>query len=71
MTEEMTNYEKLQAAAKLMSKMIRLEERYRIGKIALEDGGDLDIPADRITALKQRFAAVRTEHIALLESVAP
>ena len=68
--DELTNYDKLQLVAKSASVMIRIEKQFREGQVALEDG-DLDIPADRITALMQKFAAVRTAHIAMLESVAP
>jgi len=65
----MTNYEYLQRAARRMSELIRIEGQYSAAKVLLADGDEMDIPADKITALKQRFATIRSDMIDDLNSV--
>jgi len=55
----MTNAQLIQQASQGVSELARLEGQYSAAKIMLADGDEIDIPAEKITALKQRFVAVR------------
>lgn len=66
----MDNYEKLQFAARQISKMIRLEQAWREGQMEIE-GETVVFDATLKTKLKQKFAALRTECIAALNGVIP
>ena len=66
----MDNYEKLQFAARQISKLIRLEQAWREGQIEIE-GEIVVFDAALKTKLKQKFAALRTDCIAALNGVIP
>ena len=66
----MDNEKKLQRAAKLVSKMIRLEQVWRAGQIDI-DGEIITLDQALKTKLKQKFAAHRTECINALNSITP
>jgi hypothetical protein len=67
----LTNAEKLQLAIKGVSRLISIEAQYRVGKFILENNDEVNIPAAKITALKQQFATVRTEVITYLNDITP
>jgi uncharacterized coiled-coil DUF342 family protein len=67
----LTNAQKLQEAIKGVSKLISIEAQYRVGKIILHNDEEIDIPSAKITALKQKFATIRTEVKAYLDDITP
>lgn len=66
MSANVENIEKAIAAINTCNKCVRL---YEAGKEALADGIEVDFPAATITALKQKFAAARTECKAALDAI--
>lgn len=66
----MDNYERLQFAAKQISKLIRLEQAWRAGQIEIE-GEIVVFDAALKTKLKQKFAAIRTDCIIAINGVSP
>lgn len=66
----MNNQEKLQFAAKQISKLIRLEQAWRAGEYEIE-GEIVVFDAALKTKLKQKFSAIRTEIINTLNSITP
>ena len=66
----MDNYEKLQFAAKQISKMIRLEKAWRDGQYEIE-GEIVVFDAALKTKLKQKFDSIRTEIINSLNGITP
>jgi hypothetical protein len=67
----MTNAELIQAASAGVSELARLEEQYRAAKVILADGAEIEIPAGYVTALKAKFATVRTAVKGYLDAVTP
>jgi hypothetical protein len=67
----MDNYEKLQFAAKQISKLIRLEQVWRQAQIVVEGEVVAEIGPAVQTKLKQKFASIRTKCIAALNGVTP
>jgi len=66
----MDNYEKLQFAARKISKLIQLEKAWRAGQYEIE--GEIVVFDEALkTKLKQKFAVIRTEIINLLKSITP
>ena len=47
----------------------RYLRQYEAGKMALANGDEVDIPAEKLTALKQAFAQARTEGIAAWNAI--
>jgi len=66
----MNNYEKLQFAAKQISRMIRLEQAWRDGQIVIEDEIVIFDPALK-TKLKQKFVTIRADCINALNGITP
>jgi len=64
----MDNYEKLQFAAKQISKLIKLEQAWRDGQIEIE-GEIVVFDAALKTKLKQKFANLRIDLISAVNSV--
>ena len=64
----MDNYEKLQFAAKQISRMIRLEKAWRDGQIMIEDQTIIFDAAVK-TNLKQKFNAIRAECIIAINGI--
>lgn len=67
----MDNYERLQSAAKNISKLIRLEQAWRDGQVVIEDEVVATFGPATETLLKQKFASIRTETIDALNGIAP
>ena len=67
----MDNYEKLQFAAKQISKLIKLEQAWRAGHVEIEGEVVATFGPATQTALKQKFASIRTEAIDALNGVTP
>jgi len=65
----MTNAELIQKASAGVSELARIEGQYSAAKIMLANGEEIDIPADKIEALKSRFATVRDQVEAALDAV--
>jgi len=65
----MTNAELIQKASAGVSELARLYGQYAAAKIMLANGEEIDIPAEKITALKTRFATVRNQVKAALDAV--
>jgi len=66
----MDNYEKLQIAARKISKLIQLEKAWRAGQYEIE--GEIVVFDEALkTKLKQKFAVIRTEIINSLKSITP
>jgi len=66
----MDNYEKLQFAARKISKLIQLEKAWRAGQYEIE--GEIVVFDEALkTKLKQKFAVIRTEIINSLKSITP
>ena len=66
----MDNYEKLQFAAKQISKLIILEKAWRAGQYEIE--GEIVVFDEALkTKLKQKFASIRSEIINSLNSITP
>jgi len=66
----MDNYEKLQFAAKQISRLIRLEKAWRDGQYEIE--GEIAVfDAALKTKLKLKFDSIRTEIINSLNSITP
>lgn len=59
----------MQAASQNVARMIALVAQYEAAKYVLANGDEVDIPAGKITTLKQRFATLRNETKDLLDSV--
>ena len=68
--ENMDNYEKLQFAAKQISKLIILQKGWRDGQFMIE-GEVIEFEEELKTKLKQKFAAIRSETITTLNSITP
>ena len=66
----MDNYEKLQFAAKQISRLIRLEKAWRDGQYEIE-GEIIVFDAALKTKLKLKFDSIRTEIINSLNSITP
>ena len=67
----MDNYEKLQFAAKQISKLIRLEQVWRESQIVVEGEVVADIGPAVQTKLKQKFASIRSDCIDALNGITP
>ena len=66
----MDNYEKLQFAAKQISKLILLEKAWRAGQYEIE--GEIIVFDEALKAkLKQKFASTRTDTIDALNAITP
>lgn len=66
----MDNYERLQLAARNISKLIRFEKAWREGQYEV-DGEIVVFNEEFKTRIKQKFAAIRTETIAALNGIVP
>ena len=66
----MDNYERLQFAAKQISRLIRLEKAWRDGEYEIE-GEIVLFDSELKTKLKQKFDSIRTEIINSLNSITP
>jgi len=64
-----TNARLIQQARHGCMELAKIEEQYRAAKMFLADGNHVVIPQAQINALKQRFAAIRTEVKAALDAV--
>ena len=67
----MDNYELLQLAAKNISKLITLEKAWRDGHVVIDGVVVATFGPAVETALKQKFASIRTETIDALNGVTP
>lgn len=67
----MDNYERLQLAAKNISRLIRLEKAWRDGHVEVDGEVVAMFGPEVKTALKQKFASIRTETINSLNGVTP
>jgi hypothetical protein len=64
-----TNEQWILLAKHGIRKLARLEEQYRTAKVSLANGDELTITPSQITALKQKFAIVRSEVKDALDAV--
>ena len=63
------NINKMQEAINAINICNRCVDLYEAGKEALAAGIEMDIPAEKVTELKQAFAAARTACKAALDAI--
>jgi len=64
-----TDEQLLHRASAGVSELLKIYHQYQKGKVALVDGTDIDIPAEKIQAMKTRFDAVRDQVKADLDAI--
>lgn len=64
-----TNADYIMFAKCACAYLVQLEEQYKKATTELVDGSKMNIPAAKITAMKQEFAALRNDIKTALDSV--